>query len=1161
MDYSLVTGEKHAIEQAPDGSPVITVTSQEEYAAAMDSLQSTGGTVLVDTSGGAFRLDTHNVNAESRILVTSADPDVPAEILGMKVSRTSNITFTGLDFPPVEERDGPVQAAYFQNSINIQFADNTIRGDADGKLGIDTMEEAFGGGVFMRGCTDMVITNNVIDSVKTGIGTSNGTNTLLQGNILTGMQGDVFRVVSSVDTTVDSNVVDGLNGSSGDFNHPDMLQYYDNDPDEPVIRLTITNNYFNSGDTSYQGIYGGMNHDSGPYEDIRIENNMIITGSSNGVKIGWFEGVVIKDNTVLYNADAVSHKTMDEEFPDSSPPLISVYAGADVEVTGNIGNVMIRDEEKDGLTGSVVFENNFEVDYVNADAENHIDQIMVNVGMGGDKDIRDFQLLENSIAEGFGSSLSAQGDLGLLSLRAVTTANMPQCMTFMVHDAADGAVYTWTTADGRVFQGAQVDIAFTDLGNQEVTLEAVTADGESTSITRRVLIEDASLFEFDAETGFPAKGDNKAEDVYVLNGDAQIEASDDGSGRMVLDLDPDDSFSIARGMDQFVDLSKFSIMLEFRQQAPDVGGYIQSAGNILTKRGGFVLDVDAEGTLTLVAWDSDGVRHEVSTDPGVLLDTDWHCLTLSYDGAAGDESGLSLRLDDAEVARVEMSGSFDLSDRPIQVGALGNNPGIDAEVAGLRVVDIVTSCDAEVMDPLSLLSEAALTGIVIEEVSAPASEIAGIPLDDASGLEGTLVDQVDFDALDSEDGAAEGVTLVQGRNGLAIDFDGSEGQSFALGDLSDLEGAESFTVATSLRIDDMNDTGRILFLRGLLDMSVGKNGTLDLRTTLTNDAGERVTDRGLISGDAAADLGDGAFHRVVASYSGTDGVMSVWIDGELTYESALEGHVGEIAQTMIGNSWGDTFDGAVEGVSIFAEAVDAETVTLDHAAFSGIAELVSESAAPQYASLSDSELGESLIASEDFEGLIDPEADLVAADLIETETGQAIDFDGGEGQSFRLEGIDALEGAQSFTVATTLQVDDMSNAGQILKIRGLFDMAVNEDGTLDWSTTLKNEDGQSVKVRSLIAGDHAANLGDGQQHRVVASYDQDASEIQLWIDGDLADSASIDGEVGEIRQALLGNAWGDVFDGAIEDIAIFDQAADADLIESDYLQFDNTEVG
>lgn len=98
MQYSEITGDRYAIAPVADAAPTITVTSNAEYVAAVQTLQPTGGTILVDTSGGAFRLDLARVWPSQQIVVTSADPENPADILGMNLAQTRNLTFTGLSF-------------------------------------------------------------------------------------------------------------------------------------------------------------------------------------------------------------------------------------------------------------------------------------------------------------------------------------------------------------------------------------------------------------------------------------------------------------------------------------------------------------------------------------------------------------------------------------------------------------------------------------------------------------------------------------------------------------------------------------------------------------------------------------------------------------------------------------------------------------------------------------------------------------------------------------------------------------------------------------------------------------------------------------------------------------------------------------------------------
>ncbi|WP_111405088.1 MULTISPECIES: LamG-like jellyroll fold domain-containing protein [Meridianimarinicoccus] len=1141
MDYAKVTGSPYEIAPVAEGSPTITVTSNAEYVDAVAALKTTGGTILVDTSGGAFRLDLDRTYAKEQIVVTSADPDNPAEISGMNLVKSQNLTFTGLSFVTGDPLNEFGHAVYLSNTTGISLVGNTVTGTATGRLAVDDMD-AGGGGIYMNNAVDTVIADNGLTGLSMGVSVNRSTDTVIQGNVMTRIQLDVMRIVSSDNTTIDRNVVDDLYGSTYDENHDDILQYWHANATDTVDNLTITNNYFNAGDAAYQGIFGGGGmYDTTPATGLVIDNNLVITGSTiHGITATNFTNAQITNNTVLVNDDALFYRTAESTGTSGSQPMINLKQLTNVEVTGNVGLVVESYPERDELTGTVVIENNIQIDYQDPGSPNYVDRMFVNAGTGGEKDLRDFQAIDGSAADGVGSGLTDIDDLGLLSMSVAESATLTQVFDFGVHAPQDGVSYVWTTDDGRIFEGTAVSICFAEDGPRDVTLSALHADGTAETVTRSVTAESPVLFDFDPAAGLPERDPNFRNDVYMTGGDPEIALSADGT-RTALSVDPYDQFGVNRLQPAFRALEAFSIQLEFRQDTPEAGGIL------LHKRGVLRVTANADGSL-YVSMNGPENKETMTTEPGVLSDTGWHTVTLSYDGCAGG-TGLTVRLDDVAVGVLDVTGLVDMGDYPIVSGAWApGHPGIDGEIAGLRILNVPTESDAEMADPLAGVPAEMMTGL---EMPTDAPAPADVPsLLVASEMAEALVAHLDVDTLGFD--ALDDLTFAESADGQALAFDGSARTSFALPDMADLQGSDSFTLALSLAIDDAGQAGRVFYAPGFMSMSVNPSGTLTWGATMQDADGAQLRYNGSLGAEASAVLNDGEVHRLVLSYADDGTGLSVWLDGELVKQLEMTGSVGNFGQTMLGDSWKATFGGRVADVAVFDDAADADSIAEDFAAFAGAA-MPALPPADVPSLLVASEMAEALVAHLDVDTLgFDALDDLTFA---ESADGQALAFDGSARTSFALPDMADLQGSDSFTLALSLAIDDAGQAGRVFYAPGFMSMSVNPSGTLTWGATMQDADGAQLRYNGSLGAEASAVLNDGEVHRLVLSYADDGTGLSVWLDGELVKQLEMTGSVGNFGQTMLGDSWKATFGGRVADVAVFDDAADADSIAEDFAAF------
>ena len=1081
----------------------LTVRTTEELEAAVERLAAEGGgTVYLEAgSYSLFLRDRDGSQTDAPVRITSLDPADPAIVTGLSLHGRENLAIDHVVF----DSAGTTRSTYHRDVeltgvTGVEISDSVFRGGATEALNGTPGEERAPNLALIRNSDGVTLRDNHMSGYYQGVALKDSDNVQIIDNEITRFQGDGIRIGGVQDALIQGNHMHSMLGTSQNVNHSDMIQFWGTNVAQNNERVTIRENVIDTANgAAYQMIFGSnidLAENGFLFKDIVIEENLLYGAHHHMISITQTDGMVVRQNTVLWNRDTV-HVTPYGEAPDthSVPGWISTRGDARAVVEGNIAALV------KGGTGA-----NGILTYDDPDAADHYARHFVNLDAGGTADIRDLTLRADSAWDGvLGASMtwSTRPVDGLEATALV--ARIPGDRSAVTLDARltrdeDGAVgedaeYVWTFADGSVRRGAVVEHDFVTPGAHRYVLEVRTADGRTDRIERKVEVADPDLLVLDLTdgrirdessygVGLDATDGKMGAEGFALDGTSTIELA---TGAPVYSLD---SFGLA--LDVTLDAGASGTLVELWKS---FHGRIDGAGrfvfDITTTEGDFTVST-AAGAVPL------GQRAEI----GVVLD-----------GVAGE---LRLLIDGEVEATAAVDGNtLPLAHWGLTLGNKFSGHGVEGTLHG-----VVIRSEPSLERGLSGVQGESASwreALATEAADEPAAEEADGPALDRSAL---LVE------LDFDDGLADGSgrgTRVDAKTGKLRFDEGSDGtgRSVALGDKTDgvslsrgndhLFGLDAFHVAFDLRRDSLEKGGAILDLHKTMRLKVTDDGRLVLK--LKTDEGKGVV-------KTAALLDDEAWHAIELAYDDAAGRVELSVDGALAGHDELNGSTAEAKYwgLALGRTWGKEAPAHIDELRIWSQA--------------GLRGDEPAIAAATYDTAS-SAGGATTLAAFSFDGGLaerDGRPVGVWAD-------GALDFaEGRDGGALRIGDDTAvvltrengfLHERDAFAFSFDLKKDAAAGEGRVLHLPKAMTASV-EDGELVF--TLATDEGTYTAATSNGA------LDDAGWHAVEIGYDDAADRLTVTVDGHGTEIFAT-GTTAEAQHwgLSLGAAWGDALEGAVDE--------------------------
>jgi hypothetical protein len=348
-----------------------------------------GGTIVLDARYGPFQIDAANLGgSDSPVLIKAANPDNPPVISKIVLDNVSHMTITGVkvDHSSIADQLGiNARDVRVTDSDHIEFVDNVFAGPADAYLDFSNYDDRASSGLTFETSKHVLLADNEVYGYFNGITFANSSDFQVLNNDIHSLQGDGMNGGGWVDAVVSGNHFHDFYGSNNKISHSDMIQMwgindgprhtnveissnvFDSSGMAPTQSIFISNKYFGTGDAR-----------DGYNDDIRIHDNIIHNGYSNGIVLGHTTNGQVYNNTVLWDQEANSHIPGDDHYLTNSMPQIRIWSSPGAEVTDNVaGNIASSDPS------------NYQLNYSNTSASNYVGKHVVDWS-GGSDGLRDF---------------------------------------------------------------------------------------------------------------------------------------------------------------------------------------------------------------------------------------------------------------------------------------------------------------------------------------------------------------------------------------------------------------------------------------------------------------------------------------------------------------------------------------------------------------------------------------------------------------------------------------------------------------------------------------------------------------------------------------------------------------------------------------------------
>jgi len=277
---------------------VYNVTNAQQLQSALGL--AIGGDRIVLAPGDYGSVSITGRNYASMVTIQTSTPSNPAHLDGLFVSRSSNLTFTGLDLGR-GLADGESWKTSHLNTVkdssNIRFAGVNIHGSLDNNPAND------GSGLTVTRVDGFRIDMSSFSELFRGLNIQQSSRVTVLNNSFETMRSDGITVAAAQNILIDRNSFTDFRPITGD--HADAIQFWNTGQTVGSSSVTIRNNVIAPGSADYavQGIFMSDPLSFG-YKSVQINNNLIyMHGAWHGINVDGANGISVTGNTV------VSHST------------------------------------------------------------------------------------------------------------------------------------------------------------------------------------------------------------------------------------------------------------------------------------------------------------------------------------------------------------------------------------------------------------------------------------------------------------------------------------------------------------------------------------------------------------------------------------------------------------------------------------------------------------------------------------------------------------------------------------------------------------------------------------------------------------------------------------------------------------------------------------
>lgn len=331
--FAMLTGVAHAQTQR--------VTTLEALEKALRSADA--GSVIELAPGTYNVLSLRRYGVGGRVTLRSADVQKPARFSGMKLREVKGLTLENVvfkyDFQPGDKTS--LRPFQILNSSEITIRGALFEGDLSKEGGVtqNGFPTAFALGV--RDSSQITLQNNAVHTFFRGFVFSKTSDIVVEGNDIHTIRVDGMNFAEVQNVRIQANHIHNFARSVKSKDHADMIQFWTRNTKKPSSNIIIRDNILNSGSGAYtQSIFmrndqvdRGLAGSEMFYQDVTIENNLIINAHLHGITVGESKDLKIRNNTVVRNVRSQGNGGSDSLW---TPQIRVAEAGRNVEISHNV---------------------------------------------------------------------------------------------------------------------------------------------------------------------------------------------------------------------------------------------------------------------------------------------------------------------------------------------------------------------------------------------------------------------------------------------------------------------------------------------------------------------------------------------------------------------------------------------------------------------------------------------------------------------------------------------------------------------------------------------------------------------------------------------------------------------------------------------------------
>lgn len=281
---------------------IYSVTNATQLQTALG--KAVGGDTIVLAAGDYGNVSIYNRNYASTVTIQTGNWTNRAHLDGLFVSKSSNITFKGLDLGRelvAGEAPEATQLNWIRDSSNIRLNAVSIHGSLDDDPTND------GVGMVVTRVTGFRVDYSNFSELFRGIYVQQSSNSTVLSNSFDVIRSDGIVAAANNGMLIDGNSFTDFRPVLGD--HADGIQFWNTSQTVGSSNVTIRNNVIAPGQFSGvegEGVQGIFVWDPGSlgYKNFVIQNNLIYThGAWNGIAATGVTGLQITGNTLLSQSD------------------------------------------------------------------------------------------------------------------------------------------------------------------------------------------------------------------------------------------------------------------------------------------------------------------------------------------------------------------------------------------------------------------------------------------------------------------------------------------------------------------------------------------------------------------------------------------------------------------------------------------------------------------------------------------------------------------------------------------------------------------------------------------------------------------------------------------------------------------------------------------